>query len=154
MTTPAYEQQTHPCVRCGRPIPLDVAMCEICNPLGLAQPAASQAHGIAVVGIIAFVAFLAVVAKVSLAGLGPFTASVVNAVPSSAGLTVSIEVHNAGTKSGATNCVLQDPETQVNPQIVRVQTPVVPAGGTVTFDRDVSGFGSVPKALDVQCTSP
>jgi hypothetical protein len=154
MTTPSAEAQTHPCVRCGRPVPLHVALCEECNPLGLSDPAASQAHGIAIVSIVVFVVFLAVVAKVSLSGLGPFTAAVVNAVPAGEGLHVSIEITNAGTRAGQTNCVLTGPNGPSTGHVVRIQTPVVPAGGTITFDRDVKGLGSEPIALNVQCTSP
>lgn len=145
---------THPCVRCGRPVPLDVALCEICNPLGLSDPASSQAHGIAIAAIIVFVVFLAVVAKVSLAGLGPFTASVVNAVPSGDGLAVTIEITNGGSRAGQTNCVLTDPRGPVTGHVVRVQTPVVPAGGTLSFEREITSFGKVPIALGVECTSP
>ena len=36
---------THGCIRCGAPIPLADALCAACNPGGLEQPAASQAHG-------------------------------------------------------------------------------------------------------------
>ncbi|MCI0346368.1 MAG: hypothetical protein L0221_13145 [Chloroflexi bacterium] len=147
-------EQTHPCVRCGKPVPFHVALCEECNPLGLSDPAASQAHGIAVIGIVVFVVFLAVVARVSLAGLGPFTAAVIDAVPSGDGLTVTIQVSNAGTQAGQTNCVLRDPSSAVAGPVVRVQTPIVPAGGSATFRRDVSFFGNVPLALAVTCTSP
>ena len=37
--------QVQACVRCGAPVSLQTALCERCNPLGLAQPSASQAHG-------------------------------------------------------------------------------------------------------------
>ena len=47
---PATEP-THGCVRCGAPVPIADGMCERCNPLGLKQPAASQAHGTVVLGI-------------------------------------------------------------------------------------------------------
>ena len=154
MATPSEATATHPCVRCGRPVALDVALCENCNPLGLSQPAASQAHGIAILGIIIFVVFLAVVAKVSLAGLGPFSGSVVDAVAAGDGLLVSIEVANAGTRAGATSCVLDDPARQAAGRVVRVQTPIVPARGTVTFEREITGLGNVPVVLTVQCTSP
>lgn len=154
MTAPSAPEQTHPCVRCGRPVPLHVALCEECNPLGLSDPASSQAHGIAIAGIIAFVVFLAVVARVTLAGLGPFSATVVDAVPTGPGLTVTIEISNAGSRAGQTNCVLTDPRGPITGHVVRVQTPVVPAGGTITFEREISGFGSEPVAFGVQCTSP
>jgi hypothetical protein len=152
--TPEDAAQAHPCVRCGRPVPLHVALCEECNPLGLSDPASSQAHGIAIAGIIAFVIFLAVVARVTLAGLGPFTAAVVDAVPTDKGLRVTIEISNAGSRSGQTNCVLTDPRGPVTGDVVRVQTPVVPAGETIRFESEISRFGSEPVALGVQCTSP
>lgn len=152
--TPTESAQTHPCVRCGRPVPLHVALCEECNPLGLSDPASSQAHGIAIVGIIAFVIFLAVIARVTLAGLGPFTAVVVDAVPTDTGLRVTIEITNAGTRAGQTNCVLTDPRGPVTGHVVRVQTPVVPAGETLRFEREITGFGSEPVVLGVECTSP
>jgi hypothetical protein len=154
MTTPTAVEPTHPCVRCGRPVPIDVAMCDVCNPLGLSQPSASQAHGIAVVGIVVFVVFLAVVAKVSLAGLGPFTGSVIDVVPAGEGLKITIEVSNAGTRAGATNCVITDSRGALASEIVRVQTPSVPAGGSATFDREVTGLGNEPILLNVECTSP
>ena len=152
-TTPSREL-TQPCVRCGRPVPLDIALCELCNPLGLSQPAASQVHGIVVLGIIVFVAFLAVVARVSVAGIGPFSAQLVNAVPSGAGLTISISIANEGSAAGSTTCHLRDPEHRFDGPTVRVQTPIVPAGTKLTFDRDVDEFGRLPLRLDVTCTSP
>ena len=58
---PPAAEPTHPCIRCGRPgVGVDAALCEECNPLELAQPSATQVHGIAALGIIAFVVVLAV----------------------------------------------------------------------------------------------
>jgi hypothetical protein len=80
MNAPASRQAaveaTHPCVRCGTPVPLPVAMCERCNPLGLKQPASSQAHGTVFLGIALAVVALAVLGRVALAGVGPFSATV------------------------------------------------------------------------------
>jgi hypothetical protein len=151
--TPSREL-THACVRCGRPVALDVALCEECNPLGLAQPAASQAHGTVVAGIVAFVVFLAVVAKLSVAGIGPFNARVVDAVASGGGLRVTIALTNAGTSAGSTTCSLKDPEHPFDRPTVRVQTPSAPGGATIDFERHVDGFGDVPIVLDVTCASP
>ncbi|HEX5826618.1 MAG TPA: hypothetical protein VFY23_03800, partial [Candidatus Limnocylindrales bacterium] len=50
----------HGCVRCGARIPVSQAMCEHCNPLGLKEPAASQAHGTVFVGIAVAVVLMAV----------------------------------------------------------------------------------------------
>ena len=72
-TLPAASDPTHGCVRCGRPVPIHVALCEECNPLGLKQPAATQVHAIAAGGIVLFVVVLAVLARVGLSGVGPFS---------------------------------------------------------------------------------
>jgi hypothetical protein len=151
--TPTREL-THACVRCGRPVALDVALCEECNPLGLAQPAASQVHGTVVLGIIAFVVFLAVVAKLSVAGIGPYSARVVNAVAAGDGLAITISITNAGTAGGSTTCSVRDPDHPFDRPTVRIQTPQVAGGATLTFDRQVVGFGIVPVVLDVTCASP
>ena len=58
--------------RCGARIPMSEAMCERCNPLGLKQPAASQAHGTVFLGIAVAVVVLAVVARLAVSGVGPF----------------------------------------------------------------------------------
>ena len=50
---PAPSEPMHGCVRCGARIPIVESMCERCNPLGLKAPAASQAHGTALLGVVA-----------------------------------------------------------------------------------------------------
>lgn len=154
MTDTSSPTLTHGCVRCGRPIPLEVAMCETCNPIGLSQPSASQVHGTVVVGIILFVAFLAIVGRLAVSGIGPFDARLVDAVRSGDGLTVSIEILNSGTRAGATSCVLSDPEQPYSGPTVRLQTPVVEGGARLTFQREVAEFGAVPLILDVTCADP
>src|SRR3970040_2466021 len=58
---------THPCIRCGRPgVAAENGLCDACNPLELAQPSATQVHGIAALGIIVFVVVLAVLARFAL----------------------------------------------------------------------------------------
>ncbi len=145
---------THACVRCGRPVALEVALCEECNPLGLAQPAASQAHGTVFLGIVAFVVFLAVVARLSLAGVGPFDARLVNVVREGAGLRVTLEVANRGSAAGVTTCGLVDPARRYDGPTVRITTPKIEAGASTTIERSVTGFGDVPLILDVACASP
>ena len=70
-----------PCVRCGRPVALDVGLCERCNPLGLKDSSASQVHGTVVIAILLAFVGLAVIARLALSGVGPFEASVVSAAP-------------------------------------------------------------------------
>ena len=66
----ATEEPLHGCVRCGARIPMSEAMCERCNPLGLKQPSASQAHGTVFVGIAVAVVALAVIARLAVSGIG------------------------------------------------------------------------------------
>lgn len=145
-------EPTHPCIRCGRPgVPADDGLCELCNPLELSQPSATQMHGIAAVGIIAFVAILAVVARVALAGAGPFTGEVTGIAAAPGGLTVTLNVANKGTNASATTCTLTQVTPTVNAPAAAVQTGRIGAGETVSVTADVAQFGTVPIPLLVSC---
>ncbi len=142
----------HGCVRCGAPIPISESMCERCNPLGLKAPAASQAHGIAIVGVAVAVVLLAVIARLAIADVGPFTGGVASFGPDPSGVRVSITVHNAGSSAGSTTCRVDDPSLGgIGPQTVYVQSPTVPAKGSVTFDVVVGTLGSSPAGLVADC---
>ena len=153
--TPTATEPTHACVRCGRPVAIDVALCEECNPLGLKQPAATQVHAIAAGGILFFVVVLAVLARVGLAGVGPFSGEVRGVEVAGEGLTVTLAVSNAGTKDGATTCRVIESGDQIGGVGQVVQTPSVPAGQTISFTASVTAFGTQPRAgLLVECASP
>jgi hypothetical protein len=49
---------------------------------------------------------------------------------------------------------VRDPDHPFDRPTVRIQTPRVEGGETVTFERQVVGFGSLPIILDVTCASP
>src|SRR4051794_30741275 len=93
-------EPTHPCVRCGAPVPLDVAMCDRCNPLGLKQPASSQAHGTVFIGIAVAIFALAILGRYALAGVGPFNGTVTGVRAESPNLIVTLSVTNHGTREG------------------------------------------------------
>jgi hypothetical protein len=152
---PADAEPTHPCIRCGRPgVPADAGLCELCNPLELSQPSATQMHGIAAVGIIAFVAVLAVVARVALAGTGPFTGSVTNVAAAPGGLSVSLSVTNNGSNASATTCTLTQAKPTVNAPAAAIQTPRIGAGETIAVTADVTQFGAKAIDLLVSCGIP
>jgi hypothetical protein len=148
-------EPTHPCIRCGQPgLPVDKALCENCNPLELAQPSATQVHGIAALGIIGFVVVLAVLGRAALAGTGPFTGTVQGVTAAPEGLAVTLTVHNAGSRAGATTChVVRDARPAGQPGDL-VQSPTVPAGGDVQFTAVVTRLGAVPVGLVADCQSP
>ena len=148
----ATVEPTHSCIRCGRPgVPADAGLCELCNPLELSQPSATQMHGIAAVGIIAFIAVLAVVARVSFAGTGPFDGAITHVAAASDGLAVTLSVANKGSNASATTCTLTQAKPTVNAPAAAVQTPRIGAGETLTVTADVTQFGTTPIALLVAC---
>jgi hypothetical protein len=148
-------EPTHPCIRCGRPVADPSAgLCEQCNPLELAQPSATQVHGIAALGIVVFIVLLAVAAHAALSGTGPFTGTVVDVQPATGGLAVTLEVANAGTKAGATTCQVTPVTGFVGKPGDLVQTPVIPAGSSLRFTATVTQLGIAPVALVTDCQSP
>jgi ribosomal protein L40E len=144
----------HGCVRCGARIPISESMCEACNPLGLRSPAASQAHGVAIAGIALAVVIMAVVARLAIAGVGPFTSSVAAVAADPGGLRVTVSVTNAGGRAGSTTCRIDDPALRgIGPEAQFVQSPIVEAGRTVTFDVVVAGLGATARPLTADCSS-
>jgi len=148
-------EPTHDCIRCGRHgVPAENALCELCNPLELAQPSATQVHGIAALGILVFVVILAVVGRAALAGTGPFVGSVVGVVPAAGGLNVTVLLANEGTKAAATTCRIVLAGNPVGGPGELLQTPPVPAKSSVRFSAVVTKLGTTPIALDADCQSP
>ena len=155
---PAVRRQlepTHACIRCGREgVPADAGLCELCNPLELAQPSATQMHGIAAVGIIAFIIVLAVAGRAALAGTGPFVGQIGTVVAAVDGLAVTITVSNQGTTDAATTCLISQTPAPVGAPKQVVQTPLVPAGTSIEFTTVLTKFGSTPVVLIAECQSP
>ena len=135
-------------------MPIHVALCDECNPLGLRQPAATQVHAIAAGGIILFVAILALLAAVGLRGVGPFSGEVTRVEAREDGLAVTIRVANKGTRDGATTCRLVEGDRPVGGPGQIVQTGMVRAGGSATLTVSVAAFGDRPRVLAVDCQSP
>jgi len=130
-------------------------MCERCNPLGLKQPAASQAHGTVVLGIIIAVIVLFVVAKISIHGIGPFQGVVADVISAPPGLAVTVTVTNEGTTTGSTTCRIYDPTIQgIGPESTYAESPQVPAGQTVSFSKQISTLGTIVRPLAVSCSNP
>lgn len=145
---------THGCVRCGRRIPVSVALCEACNPLGLSQPAASQAHGTVFLAVGLAVVGLALLGRLALTGIGPFSGSVVAVAPADGGLAVTLAVTNEGSRAGATTCRIYDPTIPgIGPDSAQVLSPRIEPGQTVTFTKTITELGSSPRSLAADCRS-
>jgi hypothetical protein len=154
VTPKAAPEQTHPCVRCGRQVSLDESLCEFCNPLGLSQPATSQAHGTVFVAIVAAVVILAVAGRLALSGVGPFHGEVAGVTTSATGLAVALTVRNDGTKEGSTTCRITETSRAGTGPAAVVLTPHVAAGQSLTFSTSVEQFGTTVLPLAVDCHSP
>lgn len=151
MSEPQVRTQTQACVRCGAPVSLQTALCERCNPLGLAQPSASQAHGTVFLGIGAAVLLLASLAGSSSRGIGPFTVdmSAPDSVPG--GLAVVITVTNTGATAGSATCQVTTSEIGSAGLSEIISTPRIEPGATTTVDRQLKIFGSDPIPLTISC---
>ncbi len=148
-------EPTHGCIRCGRPgVAAGAALCEQCNPLDLAQPSATQVHGIAALGILSFVVLLAVLGRLALSGTGPYTGVVGSVGPADGGLSVTVIVTNQGSKGGSTTCRIVEASRPIGGAGELLQTPIVPAGSSMTFSATVTKFGTTPVALGADCQTP
>lgn len=152
--TPPGAPVTHGCVRCGKPVAVDVALCDDCNPLGLADPASSQVHGTAFLGIAIAVIIMAVVARLAITGVGPFNAQVTNVATKGEGLAVTLMVTNQGSSTGSTTCVLNDPAARFGGASGYIQSPRIEPGKTVEFTGEITQLGPEPRLLSVQCSNP
>ena len=122
-------------------MPLDVGLCERCNPLGLRDASSSQVHGIAIAGVILFVVFLAIAGRFVLAGIGPFAGSVTGVVPDGSGLAITLSVTNRGTSAGQTTCRVTDPADRTGNLGAFLLSPSVDGGKTVVVHRTHHGAG-------------
>jgi uncharacterized membrane protein YeaQ/YmgE (transglycosylase-associated protein family) len=136
-------------------VPLGTAMCENCNPLGLKQPAPSQAHGTVFLGIVGAVIGLAILGRFALSGIGPFNGKVGNIVSVPPGLAVTLTVTNQGSSAGSSTCRIYDPaSTGLGPDAAFIVSPRIDPGKTVSFSKEITQLGSVVRPLAVDCTGP
>ena len=130
---------------------MDAGLCELCNPLELSQPSATQMHGIAAVGIIAFILVLAVVGRIGVGGAGPFAGSVTAVAPVASGLEVTLLIANQGSSDAAISCAIREVQPRIGSTPHVVQVPMVKAGATLTWTTTVTKFGRDPVALAATC---
>lgn len=135
-------------------MPLDVGLCEQCNPLGLKDASASQIHGTVVIAVLLGFVGLAVIARLALSGVGPFPATVVGTVPAGEGVEITLTVTNEGTSAGQTTCRVNDPANRVGGESAFLLSPRIEPGQTVTFSKTATVLGTDPGPLDVSCKAP
>jgi hypothetical protein len=135
-------------------VPIDIALCERCNPLGLPQPASTQAHGTILLAIVISVIVLAVLGKFALSGIGPFSATVARVEPIHDGLAITLSVTNEGGNAGATTCRVYDASEPGGTASVYMQSPQIGGGETVSFSQETTALGGTVRPLGVECSGP
>lgn len=139
MTAPstAIAEPHDTCVRCGRPTPLGVALCEHDNPGRIKGPSATQVHGTIAVGLIAGFVFLFVLlaGAATPAAAGALSASIPGYSTRADGTTeIVVRVTNNGTAAAAASCRVQRGGAVGSGDIVFFTDPI-PAGATQDFSR-------------------
>lgn len=147
----ARRSELQGCVRCGAPVDLQTALCERCNPLGLAQPSPSQTHGTVFLGIGAAALLLAALAGAASKGVGPFNGSVGDATSVPGGLAVEVTVENTGEGAGSATCQVTTPALGKAGLAEIVTTPRIAGGESITVSTELKAFGAEPLPLRISC---
>jgi len=110
-STAALLNQPHDtCVRCGRPTPLGVALCDDDNPGKISGPSATQVHGTIALGLIAgFLLLFMLLSRVTTpAAAGDLAASIPSTIALADGSTqLVVRVANNSSGAAAANCRVQ-----------------------------------------------
>jgi predicted nucleic acid-binding Zn ribbon protein len=130
-------EPTSHCVRCGKPTPLGVSLCEADNPGHIKAPSATQVHGTMLLGVgIGIVGFL-ILAQLAVRHAGPFTASVVghSDLPGGA-VEVQMMVVNGGASASIATCrITRDGTPRADDYVFR--TDPIAGGGSTQVVRDL-----------------
>jgi|tagenome__1003787_1003787.scaffolds.fasta_scaffold20968968_3 hypothetical protein len=93
------------CLKCGRPTPVGVSLCERDNPGRIKSPSTTQVHGTIVIGVIVGFLLLLGLLRVGGAGVGPFHSTLQGySSRADGGVQVAITVSNGGTRAAGASC--------------------------------------------------
>lgn len=151
---PAPAEPTHPCARCGKPVGPGIGLCEDCNPLGLRDTASGQVHGSVFIALSAAIILLAVAARWSIAGIGPFPATVDGVAAADKGLAITLTVTNEGESAGQTSCRISRAGDRGTGAAAFVTSPRLGSHETRTFSTVVTELGTEPGDLEISCRTP
>ena len=145
------------CFRCGKETPPGVGQSEEHNRGHISGPSPAQMHATIFVGIVIGVLALLFLGTLAVTTTGPFPSDVTAAAPGpDGGVALSYIVTNDGEEEGVADCrVTRDGVPR--PDDLAFRTPPLPAGETMTFERQLAAppEGSIRydlEALTVACT--
>jgi hypothetical protein len=119
------------CIRCGKPTPAGVSLCDIDNPGGIKAPSSTQVHGTMLLGVAVGIVGFLLLARMSVGHFGPFPAQVTGAsVAADASVQAVVRVANQGGQAANSTCrVTRDGSPRSDDLVFR--TTRIPAGGSV-----------------------
>ena len=132
---PEYDVPPSHCIRCGKPTPPGVSLCDDDNPGHIKAPSAMQVHGTMLLGVGIGVAGFLLLAQLTIRHAGPFAASISGSSTQADG-TVQIQllIENQGSSDSIANCrVTRDGAPRSDDLALR--TPPVPANSSITITR-------------------
>ncbi len=100
------------------------------------------------------IVLLIVFARLSIAGSGPFPASISAVTPTEDGLAVTVTVKNEGSSAGQTTCRIVDVADRGVSRSAFVLSPRIEPGQTLGFPAVVTEFGPEARDLSVTCRTP
>jgi hypothetical protein len=125
------------CLKCGRPTPLGVSLCENDNPGRIKSPSTTQVHGTIVVGVLVGFGLLLLLFRFGASGVGPFHSSIVGYTTNTDGsIAVAVSVQNAGTKQVGASCRISDGSVQDYTGYAFFTTPIA-IGASQTFTQTI-----------------
>jgi hypothetical protein len=135
---PANSAATHDvCLKCGRPTPLGVSLCEVDNPGHIKSPSTTQVHGTIVIGVIAGFVLLLVLFRIGSSGVGPFNSTLVGYTTRADGaFDVAITVTNTGDRVAGASCRISASGAPDFRDYTFFTEPI-PVGESRTFTRTV-----------------
>ena len=106
------------------------------------------------IAVTAAVVILFVLARWSIAGGGPYPATVDSVTSTGAGLAVTLTVTNDGASEGQTSCRISRLGDSGTGTAAFVTSPRLASHASKTFKAVVTEFGSTPTDLQVECRTP
>lgn len=131
------------CVRCGRPTPAGVSLCETDNPGRIGSPSPTQVHGTILAGVVGGFVLFALGARLVVGGGGPFTAAIsTGTIRPDGGAEVVVRVANEGASDSSASCrVTRDGVARQEDYSFR--TPNITAGGALDLQRILPAPGDL-----------
>ncbi len=144
------------CLKCGRPTPLGVSLCENDNPGRIKSPSTTQVHATILIGVMVGFGLFLVLLRVGSAGVGPFPSMLAGySTRADGGLDIAVTVSNGGQRSAGASCRLSANGAPDFRDYIFFTQPIQP-GETRTFTQTVPAAPGAPAlspaSLAVNCT--